>query len=145
MPSLSLTRRVEFSARHRYHRPEWSDARNEAAFGPLALRTLHEHRYTCDVTVKGTVDADTGMIADLRALDTLLALHVVRPLDGTTLNDDVPEFSALGLMPTCENLALIVAQRLDASLREQSATFGLQRVTVAEDPTLSATWERTAG
>jgi hypothetical protein len=30
VPTAYLTRAVQFSAAHRYHRPEWSEERNEA-------------------------------------------------------------------------------------------------------------------
>ncbi|MBK8056364.1 MAG: 6-carboxytetrahydropterin synthase [Gemmatimonadetes bacterium] len=46
-----LTRRVTFAAAHRYRRPEWDDARNEAVFGLCARPNYHGHTYTCDVTV----------------------------------------------------------------------------------------------
>ena len=35
MPT-ELTRRVRFSAAHRYRRPDWDDARNERVFGRCA-------------------------------------------------------------------------------------------------------------
>ena len=53
MPHASLTRRVAFAAAHRYRRPEWDDARNEATFGACARPSFHGHGYVCEVTVRG--------------------------------------------------------------------------------------------
>ena len=51
-PVAYLTRRVTFAAAHRYRRPEWDDARNEATFGPCARPSFHGHSYVCEVTVR---------------------------------------------------------------------------------------------
>ena len=59
----SLTRRVSFTATHRYWRSDWSALRNEQRFG--AASTPHAHDYACDATVSGPIDAETGMIIDL--------------------------------------------------------------------------------
>ena len=59
----SLTRRVTFTATHRYWRSDWSAERNATLFGAAAI--AHAHDYLCDVTVSGPIDADTGMIVDL--------------------------------------------------------------------------------
>ena len=135
--SASLTRRVTFSAAHRYRRPEWDDATNEAAFGLCARAEYHGHTYTCDVTVDGPVDATTGMIVDLRLLDTALEREVLARLNHRTLNTDVPEFADGALVPTGENLARLIAERVQAAL---GAAARVASVTVAEDATLSATW-----
>ena len=69
MPRATLTRRLTFSAAHRYRRPEWSDAKNAEVFGACAHPNWHGHTYTCEVTVGGEVDPITGFCADLAALD----------------------------------------------------------------------------
>ena len=145
MPVVSLTRRVQFTARHRYGRADWSEAQNADAFGPASMRSNHEHRYTCDVTVSGTLDEATGMLADLRTIDRLLQQHVLGPFDGTTLNDDVAEFAGGTAMPTCENLARVIARRLEGALCTTTPGVSLSRVTVVEDAALSATWDVAAG
>ena len=74
MPRASLTRAVEFPAGHRYHRPEWDAARNEATFGPCSRAPGHGHNYRVEVTVRGEIDPETGMIVDLAVLDRGLRL-----------------------------------------------------------------------
>ena len=72
MPSASLTRRISFSAAHRYSRPEWSDEKNATTFGACAWPNFHGHTYVCDVTVGGPIDDKTGFVIDLGVLDRIL-------------------------------------------------------------------------
>jgi 6-pyruvoyltetrahydropterin/6-carboxytetrahydropterin synthase len=139
MRGATLTRRVRFTATHRYWRPEWDQSRNRATFGNCAAPEPHQHDYTCDVTVRGEIDPLTGMVLDLGVLDAVLAERVVQPLNGRSLNDALPEFRSGGVIPTCEELARLVAGRIaDALAPVTRAT--VQSVRIAEDDTLSASW-----
>ena len=137
MPTF-LTRRVTFAAAHRYRIPAWSDARNEATFGPCARPNYHGHGYVCDVTVTAPVDPVTGFVVDLGALDAVLQREVRDRLDHRNINLDVPEFADGRLVPSGENLARFIGERVQGGL---GATARVTRVVVAEDATLSATWE----
>ena len=143
MPLASLTRRVHFAAAHRYRRPDWSDEKNAAVFGACARPSFHGHTYACDVTVRGPIDEETGFVVDLGLLDRVLAEEVRERFDHRNLTLDVPEFADGGLIPTGENLARLihgrVQRRLDDALGGGRVTVA--RVTVAEDATLSATYE----
>ena len=139
--TLSLTRRVTFTAAHRYQRPEWSAAQNAERFGK-ALMEFHSHDYLCDVTVSGAIDETTGTIVDLGLLDRVLRAEVVERFDQRRLNVDVEEFAGGGQMPTGENLARLIAHRVQRALDEAGAGVAVTEVTVAEDPTLSSTWRR---
>lgn len=131
----TLTRRVTFSAAHRYRRPEWDDARNSAVFGACARPNWHGHTYVVDVTVGGAVDPLTGFCADLGALDAALRREVVDALDHRNLVLDVPEFAEGKLIPTSENLAAWIAAKLQAALGGGTRVL---RVRVAEEPGLWA-------
>jgi 6-pyruvoyl-tetrahydropterin synthase len=127
-----LIRSVRFFALHHLRRPDWDDARNEAAFGPLADRNGHGHDYVCTVEVSGV--PEHGMVMDLRELDALLDTVVVQPLAGRHLNVDVPEFGPAGVPPTCEAIAEYVYRRL---LPRLPAMLSLDVVRVAEDDRLA--------
>jgi 6-pyruvoyltetrahydropterin/6-carboxytetrahydropterin synthase len=131
----SLTRRVTFAAAHRYHRPEWSDERNEATFGKCARPSFHGHGYTCDVTVTGEIDEETGMVVDLGVLDRVLDAEVRERFDHRNINLDVPEFAEGRLIPTGEALARFIFERVQAAL---GSAVRVARVVVAEDDVLSA-------
>lgn len=137
MPAF-LTRRVAFAAAHRYRRADWSNERNEQVFGLCARASYHGHSYVCDVTVTGVLDPDTGMIVDLGLLDRVLGTEVRDRFDHRNINLDVPEFADGRLIPTGEELARFIFGRVQAGL---GGAARVVRVTVAEDATLSASYE----
>ena len=137
MPTCTLTRRVKFSAAHRYRRPEWDDAKNESTFGACAWPSYHGHNYTCDVAVAGDIDPITGFIVNLGELDAILRRDVVQKFDHRNINVDVPEFADGKLVPSGENLARYILDRVQKSLGAASRVVS---VTIAEDDTLSATY-----
>ena len=133
-----LTRRVTFAAAHRYRVATWSDAKNAETFGLCARPNYHGHSYVCDVTVTGAVDASTGFVADLSVLDAALNAEVRNRFDHANINLDVPEFADGALVPTGENLARFICERVQGAI---GPAVRVVRVTVAEDSTLSATYE----
>lgn len=135
----SLTRRVSFAAAHRYRIAEWSDEKNAATFGLCARPSYHGHSYVCDVTVSGNIDPVTGFCVDLGLLDRILASEVRERFDHRNINLDVPEFADGKLVPTGENLARFIFDRVQSALGKGTTVI---RVTVAEDSTLSTTWEQ---
>jgi 6-pyruvoyltetrahydropterin/6-carboxytetrahydropterin synthase len=140
MRGATLTRRVRFRATHRYYKPEWDEAKNRAVFGACAAPDPHGHDYTCDVTVQGAIDPVTGMVLDLGVLDRVLETQVTRPLRERLINDALPEFAPGKLIPTCEELAKLLAARIDAALQSSGAAARVHSVRIAEDESLSATW-----
>jgi 6-pyruvoyltetrahydropterin/6-carboxytetrahydropterin synthase len=137
MPSASLTRRISFSAAHRYSRPEWSDEKNKSTFGACAWPNFHGHSYVCDVTVGGPIDATTGFVVDLGLLDDILNRQVKQQFDHRNINLDVPEFADGKLVPTGENLARFIFERVQREIPKPARVL---RVTVGEDDSLSATY-----
>lgn len=132
---VSLTRSLGFRATHRYFKPAWSEDTNRTRFGWTAEEPGHAHDYRCSVTVTGPLDADTGMILDLPALDRILAEEVTARLDGRHLNLDLPEFAYGRTLPSCEALARYLYRRIAPRL---PAGVTLARVRVAEDASLHA-------
>jgi 6-pyruvoyltetrahydropterin/6-carboxytetrahydropterin synthase len=134
----SLTRRVTFAAAHRYRRPEWDEAKNAAVFGLYALPNYHGHNYAVELTVAGPIDATTGFIVDLVALDPALEREVMAPLDHKNLNLDVAEFADGKLIPTSENIAAWILARMQRALAGISTTATVSKVRVHEGPGLWA-------
>ncbi len=129
---------MSFAAAHRYRRPEWDDARNEQVFGACARPNYHGHSYVCDVTVTGRIDETTGFIVDLGNLDRILDAEIRLRFDHRNINLEVPQFADGLLVPTGENLARFIFERVDAALPD---SVSVTAVTVAEDATLSATYK----
>ena len=132
--AASLTRTVAFQARHRYYRPDWSEARNREVFGAMADPPGHGHDYRCAVTVGGPL-GESGMILDLSLLDRILQDEVLTPFTGKHFNLDVPAFAYGRTLPTCEAIAAYIFPRIAARL---PAGVVLERVRIMEDPTLYA-------
>jgi 6-pyruvoyltetrahydropterin/6-carboxytetrahydropterin synthase len=107
-----LTRVVRFCAAHRYYRPDWTMDRNREVFGACSNPHGHGHNYRLEVTVGGVPDPDTGFCVDLAALDRTLHEQVIVPLDHRHLNHDVPEFGDGGEVPTTENFAVRLWERI---------------------------------
>jgi len=137
MPTCTLTRRISFAAAHRYRRPEWDDAKNEATFGPCAWPNYHGHTYTCDVTVAGDIDPLTGFVVDLGVLDDILRREVHERFDHRNINLDIPEFADGKLVPSGENVAKFIFAHVQHALGSQARVVA---VTVAEDATLVITY-----
>jgi 6-pyruvoyltetrahydropterin/6-carboxytetrahydropterin synthase len=91
--------------------------------------------------VRGEVDDTTGMIVDLGVLDRILDVEVKQRFDHRNINVDVVEFGEGKLVPTGENLARFIHQRVGSAMRAGGASARVVRVTVAEDATLSASYE----
>lgn len=114
MPTVSVTRRLHFSAAHRLHRDDWDEGRNAAVFGLCASPNWHGHNYEIDVTVDGEVDPGTGFVLDLKLLRDAVESRVVHDLDHRNLNLDVAWLE--GIIPTTENLVVAIWNRLDGAL-----------------------------
>jgi 6-pyruvoyltetrahydropterin/6-carboxytetrahydropterin synthase len=106
----TITRRYRFCASHRLHSDALSDAENNRVFGKCNNPYGHGHDYVLDVSVTGELNATTGLVVKLADLDHLVSTEILSDLDHRNLNRDVPEFEQL--VPTTENVALVIAARL---------------------------------
>ena len=129
-----LTIRTHFSAAHRLARPELSQGENETIYGKCARPHGHGHNYFLEVTVRGEIDARSGMVCDLAALQKLVQDLVVEPFDHTFLNKDVPFF--VDCVPTAENIALHIADRLNQPIAAIGAA--LHKIHLQESPNNAA-------
>ena len=103
----TVTRRYAFSASHRLHVRSLSESENARIFGKCNNPFGHGHNYTLSVSVCGDIDASTGVLVPIAALDDLVHRHVLHLLDHRNLNTDVPQFR--DLVPTTENLAVLIS------------------------------------
>jgi 6-pyruvoyltetrahydropterin/6-carboxytetrahydropterin synthase len=134
-----LTKKMEFSASHRYWNPEWSAEKNREVFGKSAGPHGHGHNYSLEVTVEGEVDPETGMIINLYDLKTLMK-DVLTEFDHKHLNDDNPRFR--DIMPTTENIARVFWEIFEEKLAG-SSICGLYRIRLYETPDFYVDYWRT--
>ena len=78
-------------------------------------------------------------MANLGLLDRVLGEQVVERLDHANLNLDIPEFAEGLRIPSSEELARWIAERVQQGIDGSGAR--VSRVVVAEEPHLWATWE----
>ena len=129
MARSTLTKRIEFSASHRYFNAEWDEERNRRVFGPCYQE--HGHNYLLEVTLGGRVDPVTGMIINLYDLKQIVT-DVLEEFDHKHLNFDMPYFERL--VPTAENLALVLWRKF----RERPETRDIASIRLCEGENLWA-------
>ena len=129
---MTLTRRYRFSASHRLHSPQLSEAENDRVYGKCNNPFGHGHDYVVEVSVSGPLDAVTGRIVDLETMDRLVREQVLEPFEHRNMNEDIAAFS--DVVPTTENLAIEIVRRLDGAWVRAFASYTtkLQKVTIRE-------------
>ncbi len=100
-----LTRRYMFSASHRLHNDDMSDAENIATYGKCNNPYGHGHNYALEVTVSGSVDEATGMVCNLVDLDGFVHREILDRFHLVNLNTRA-EFTQT--TPTTENLCTAI-------------------------------------
>jgi 6-pyruvoyltetrahydropterin/6-carboxytetrahydropterin synthase len=131
---IVLTRRYRFPAAHVLAQPSFSARENERIFGKCANPGGHGHDYEVELSVTGPVDPETGQIVAPGLLDEIFEEAVVSRYAHTMLNDVAP-FGAL--VPTAENIAVVLRDRLAAAVAQRSAAR-VAHVRVVETPRNSA-------
>jgi 6-pyruvoyltetrahydropterin/6-carboxytetrahydropterin synthase len=101
---LYLTRVEHFNAAHKLFNPAWTVEQNETVFGKCANENWHGHNYELYITIKGSVDPDTGFLFDVKKLSSIIKQHVLELVDHKNLNMDVAFLK--GKMCSTENLAI---------------------------------------
>jgi 6-pyruvoyltetrahydropterin/6-carboxytetrahydropterin synthase len=118
-------RRYLVSASHRLHSEALTTEQNRAAYGKCNNAHGHGHNYVVELLVGGTVNAETGMVVDLAALDKTVDKRILRRFDHANLNLD-PLFA--DRVPTTENFC----QAIFALLKDALPAGDLEYVRVEE-------------
>ncbi len=118
-------RRYMLSASHRLNTPALTVEENRAAYGKCNNEHGHGHNYFVEVLVGGAVDAETGMVVDLMALDKTVRAQVLDRFDHADLNLDA---IFADRVPTTENFCKTIFELLQDTLPAGE----LERVRVEE-------------
>ncbi len=94
---MLITRRMDFSASYRDREGR-----------------THGHNWVLEVTVRGPIDADTGMVIDLKDLKEVMAREIEARFDHRSLSDDTPYFTERPATP--ETFASLIFELLDKAL-----------------------------
>ncbi|KAK7123231.1 hypothetical protein R3I94_020127 [Phoxinus phoxinus] len=101
-----ITRVQSFCASHRLHSKSLSDEENKRIFGKCNNPNGHGHNYKVEVTVRGKIDGNTGMVMNLTDLKEHIEEVIMKPLDHKNLDRDVPYFA--DVVSTTENLSVFI-------------------------------------
>jgi len=104
-PIAYFSRRYRLSASHRLHVAAFTDEQNRATYGKCNNPYGHGHNYHVEVTVRGPVNAVTGMVVDLVELDTLAKRELLDRFDVANLNLDA---AFRETVPSTENFVIEV-------------------------------------
>ena len=129
-----LTVQSHFNAAHRLAKDEISLSENKKIYGKCARINGHGHNYFLDVTVRGQINPRTGMICDLPSLQSIIDDLIVEQFDHTFLNKDIEYFKTC--VPTCENIALHIADFLASPIKNIGAN--LHKIRLQESPNNAA-------
>jgi 6-pyruvoyltetrahydropterin/6-carboxytetrahydropterin synthase len=108
---ITITRRYQFSASHRLHTDQLSDAENAAVFGKCNNPYGHGHNYVLSITIEGPVAGDTGLIVNIQRLDRMIEQVILRTFAYRNLNLDLTCF--VHTIPTTENLVQAIVDLLE--------------------------------
>lgn len=133
-PNVTISKKFEFSASHRYWREDWSEEKNNARFGLCVSPYGHGHNYELHVTVSGRIHPQTGMIINLSRLKEIVN-GIVEQFDHKFLNLDTPWFKEV--IPTTENIALVLFDLIEEKMKPLPAIF-LKRIRLYERADLYA-------
>lgn len=115
---MIVSARLDFSAAHRLHNPARDAAWNRQTYDKCDNPAGHGHNYVIQVSVRGTINPETGMVIDLKKLKDIVRREVVDRVDHRNLNEDVDFLR--GVVPTAENLARCFWQQLAPAIEEGS-------------------------
>ncbi|MHB8799380.1 MAG: 6-carboxytetrahydropterin synthase [Thermoanaerobaculia bacterium] len=130
---ILLSRTIHFNAAHRLFRRDRSEEWNRATYGAASNPSGYGHNYALEVAVAGEPDPVDGMVVNLVDLDRILKEEVDRPLDHRNLNEEIPEFH--DVVPTAENLARWIWDRVDARLVRDGRPCRIANLTLTVTPT----------
>jgi 6-pyruvoyltetrahydropterin/6-carboxytetrahydropterin synthase len=126
-----ITRRERFNAAHRLFKPEYSDEKNLEIFGKCSNPNWHGHNYTLYVTVKGTIQAETGFVMNLKTLSSIIKQYIIDPLDHKNINLEVPFMK--DIIPTTENIAVAIWKELEIHLTTYNVSLHKIRIEETEN------------
>lgn len=131
MKQLFITRRERFSASHKLERADWSPEKNLEVFGKCSNPNWHGHNYDLFVTVKGTINPETGFVADLSEIGNIVKEKIIKHVDHKNLNLDVPFMK--DKLASTENLAVAFWNEIVAEINVLGCTLHCIKIQETEN------------
>lgn len=116
---IYITRKEHFNAAHRLFRKDWSDEKNFQVFGKCSNPNWHGHNYILTVTVKGSIDPETGFLMNLKDLSDIILKYVINKVDHKNLNVEVDFLE--NIIPSTENVTIAIWNQLENAINKKGA------------------------
>ncbi len=130
---IFIVRKEHFNAAHKLYNPEWSEEKNKIEFGVCSNENWHGHNYELEVTVKGNINPNNGMLINLKLLSTIIKEEIIDKVDHKNLNVDVPFLK--NLITTTENVTIKFWEVLDERLKKlKDYNCSLHKIKLYETP-----------
>ena len=84
---IYLTKQYKFCAAHKYWNDDWSDQKNREVFDEDIK--IHGHNYILSITVKGTINNDSGFIVDIKKLNKIAYEYIIDIFDHSQIEKDI--------------------------------------------------------
>lgn len=128
---ITVTRRERFNSAHRLFNKNWTDKKNESVFGKCSNKNWHGHNYILYVTVKGTIDQETGYLIDLKILSDILKQKVTSKLDHKNLNIEVDFLN--DTITTAENIAVKIFEEIAPEIAKHNCQLHCVKLVETEN------------
>ncbi|KAL7643634.1 UNVERIFIED_CONTAM: hypothetical protein RMT77_005617 [Armadillidium vulgare] len=121
-----ITRIEKFSACHRLHSCHLNDEENLKIYGKCNNLNGHGHNYTLEVTVKGPINKETGMVMNISDMKVLIDEVVMKTMDHKHLDKDVAEFRDNKIVTTTENVAVFIYESVKNRLPDGLSLYEIK-------------------
>ena len=130
---IYIVRKEHFNAAHKLYNPKWSKDKNMIEFGACSNENWHGHNYEIEVTVKGKINPESGMLVNLKDLSKIMKEEIIDKVDHKNLNLDVPFLE--GIITTTENVTMKFWEILDIKIKSlDNSECRLHKIRVYETP-----------
>lgn len=130
---IYIIRKEHFNAAHKLYNPLWSEEKNMEEFGVCSNENWHGHNYEIEVTIKGKINPDSGMLINLKDLSKIMKEEIIDKVDHKNLNIDVPFLE--GIITTTENVTMKFWDVLEDKINSlENTECSLYKIRVYETP-----------
>ena len=109
-----ITKKYHFCASHKYGNPYWSEEKNWEVFDKDY--NTHGHNYILEVSVRGSIDPESGWLVDLQKLNNIVRSKVVDVMDHSQIELDIEWFK--GKQPSSENILVWAWEEIAPSIKQ---------------------------
>lgn len=128
---IYITRRERFTAAHRLFNESYSDEENMDVFGKCSNPNWHGHNYQLFITIKGSINPETGFLINLNDLKKIVRTNVIDKVDHKNLNLEVDFLQ--GKFTSTEVIAVAIWEELENEIKQTGAALHCVKLSETEN------------